>query len=507
MCSSDLSWNSVDFYESLDYTREDRCQIHFDYNITNDTNYNVKLKSENYWKKELLGKLKTVTLDREVIYDGCVDYQQSKGLSNYIIPLTIQPTETDTFYLTCQYYLDTYYHFNNSLMNEFVLYPTESMNYTYMQMETLESTYKHLIDVDVLLNDLMSGIINLWNQGNDYSQTIQGSSSQPALLYFSNISGNQINYNKLITSNTTPQEIWEYYNRTLTDFEFEVNATANVNNTAIAESVWNWTGIININILNTFVNAIWNYSSTINNNILSSIANAVWSYTPDRNLTYYNKTNLDNLTVQISNIVNATTPVLFVGGTEYNSNSEGRIAVRLVISQGGDSILETGALCNITIVRPDNSLQINNDQMNEFGSGVYTYNFTTESEGVYTYYTDCNKDNRTYYGLDTFHVGLVDSENISDTVWERSNRNLTYYPSSGGGLTADEVWNFNTRNLTYYEVANLSNVTVEVNSSEIWNYGGEINDNILNQVANRNLCYTKQLFKEDTEWGIDIPFC
>ena len=25
--------------------------------------------------------------------------------------------------------------------------------------------------------------------------------------------------------------------------------------------------------------------------------------------------------------------------------------------------------------------------------------------------------------------------------------------------------------------------------------------------ADRNLCYTKQLFKEDTEWGINIPFC
>ena len=43
--------------------------------------------------------------------------------------------------------------------------------------------------------------------------------------------------------------------------------------------------------------------------------------------------------------------------------------------------------------------------MNEFGSGIYTFNFTTsQTLGLFTYSSDCNISSRDYFALSTYHV-------------------------------------------------------------------------------------------------------
>lgn len=93
--------------------------------------------------------------------------------------------------------------------------------------------------------------------------------------------------------NLTAQEIWEYVNRSLTEFNFQVNAI--VNTTAIAESVWNWNGLISGNLLSQIASSIWNWTGSISSTIGDFFSDRVWTRT-DRNLTFYNNTEQVDLT-------------------------------------------------------------------------------------------------------------------------------------------------------------------------------------------------------------------
>jgi hypothetical protein len=88
--------------------------------------------------------------------------------------------------------------------------------------------------------------------------------------------------------NATTNQVWNYSSRTLTSIDLSnvtINATVNINSSAIAESVWNYNGTIGVNLLSQIVNAVWNFSGTISTNILSLISSANWN-NANRNLTY-----------------------------------------------------------------------------------------------------------------------------------------------------------------------------------------------------------------------------
>ena len=53
--------------------------------------------------------------------------------------------------------------------------------------------------------------------------------------------------------------VWNYTNRTLSTFDFAINATATVNSTDIANSVWSYSGTITTNILEQIADAIWEF--------------------------------------------------------------------------------------------------------------------------------------------------------------------------------------------------------------------------------------------------------
>lgn len=207
-------YNPIPFSKQLLGNRNDRCAVNLEMDLNIGETYDVYIELTNFWRLELLGKHKKATINRNILYDGCFYYQQSEGLSNFTIPLLTRPAETDEFWLSCQYYLQGYYDFNKTIIENFVLDIQGEVNFTEEQMGELEGIYINLLQESNLLWDLSQGILNVWQQGNDYSHTILGGGSQVNYLeLFATVSGNQMNYNGI---NNVPYNVWNYTNRTLT---------------------------------------------------------------------------------------------------------------------------------------------------------------------------------------------------------------------------------------------------------------------------------------------------
>ena len=155
---------------------------------------------------------------------------------------------------------------------------------------------------------------------------------------------------------------------------------------------------------------------------------------------YLNYKKILNLTSQVED--QTTT---FIGGTEYESGEDGKIAIRLLKNNGG---VETGATCTANILYPNETAFVTSQAMSEHGDGVYTYNFTVpETEGVYTYYTDCSKGGKDYRGLATFHVA----------PWANY-----LYTISGGSFNDSEI-------ISYLQDINDTVTTIDGRTIEIGN--------------------------------------
>ena len=182
-----------------------------------------------------------------------------------------------------------------------------------------------------------------------------------------------------------PSSVWQYNIRELTNIGFSVNAS--VNSSGIAESVWGFT----------------------------------------------NKT--------ISDITNQN--IVFIGGTEYNPADDGKVALRLIRGSGTGANVETGAVCNLNILYPNQTYFISNTSITEFGDGIYYYDFTVPDYlGVYTYSSDCINGGRKYFALDTFHVfepfSNVNNTAIAEGVWGYTGSITTNILSQ----IADKIWEF-----------------------------------------------------------------
>jgi hypothetical protein len=111
--------------------------------------------------------------------------------------------------------------------------------------------------------------------------------------------------------------VWSFENRTLTEFDFDV-----VNETEIAEAVWNFNGTILSGLLDQFAQSVWSYVNrtlteftfTVNTTTVinvTEIADNVWNYV-ERNLTTTEDVTDYNLIQAL--VWNATTRTL----TEFN---------------------------------------------------------------------------------------------------------------------------------------------------------------------------------------------
>lgn len=238
----------------------------------------------------------------------------------------------------------------------------------------------------------------------------------------------------------------------------------------IAAAVWNYTGTVNDNLLSQFTNFIWSYTSLISSSITNAFASGVWNYNP-RNLTNVSFEGIANVNVsQIWEFQNATVTnikdmsVTFIGQTEYIPNDDAKIIIRLIRGTGSFTLLESGAVCNITVLYPNQTYFVDHLGMSEFGEGVYYYDFTAPlTLGVYTYYTGCVIEDRNYYSLNTFHISdSVNKTAITEDVWGAVDRNLTYYPPMN--ITVNVTMNITT---------NTINVTVGGNIVATPSCGGQ----------------------------------
>jgi hypothetical protein len=191
-------------------------------------------------------------------------------------------------------------------------------------------------------------------------------------------------------NNLTAQEIWEYQNRNLTETQDMTNYSliGNLfNYSAMASSVWGWTGGISSSILGFFTTDIWSYvNRTLSPSEYDKIAVYVWNYSGDRNLTFYEINNISPQDIW-----------------QYTSR-------------------------NLT-----------------FTEDVYDYNLSAQTNWNYvdrnlTMYPIGN--NLTVSDIWAYYNRSL-SENIPLQVWSYQNRNLTTD-------LPFEVWSYSNRTLTYY---------------------------------------------------------
>lgn len=267
-------------YELLEYSkillgnRNDRCAVTYEQELAVGAEYEVYINATNYWRLEMLGEYEKAKINQQVIYDGCVYYQTSQGYPAFQIPIVNEITVDDEFYGSCQYYFDVFYNFNETVNTRFILTPQGTTNFTEDEMGEMEGIYLNLLQEAQLLEVLAGGILNTWQQGNDYPQAILGGGSEVEYLtFFANISGGWLSYGELLS---------------------------------VPINVWNYTGTLSINILDQISNAIWSTTSRtltafdflvgLNTTALFDI----WNHS-SRELTYY-----PSASVNTTEIVNAT---------------------------------------------------------------------------------------------------------------------------------------------------------------------------------------------------------
>lgn len=514
--------NATGDYVSYNFsTREEadgRCTVSYYQELDSQENYDVRIKAYNFWKKDLYPMYQEALMTYDIIQIGCENYQEANGLPDYEVPLISKPN-LDNLYNSCNYYYDLFYEFNESINKDFAF---DTGYFNSEQMKNIESHYEYYHDLGVLTQLIGNTIKQGWILADSFSLAILNDPYPPTnpnySLYFSQITTSYYQYLK--TSNIS-NEVWSYTpNRTLTNFNFTVEA--NVNETKISESVWSYTGTISANILSQLTSQVWNYTSTIAENILTQISNTIWEE-DDRNLTYYpaqeDLTNYTLITELIENSTDITNYTLIedlinnrnltdltnytritddtwayenrtltvgsghVGGTEYSTDEPtGRIVAR-ILDGGGNPVND--ANCTVYIYYPTNvsiylTLTMNKGNQTQT-EGVYYADFNHSGlTGVHAYMIDCYKGGQDFYLLGSYHVFEENTTKFAEAIWNYPSRNLTFYNLTEINLTeiADAVWTYVDRNLTFYEYNNLT-------ASDIWNY------------VSRNLTYYNQTEQVD----------
>lgn len=106
-----------------------------------------------------------------------------------------------------------------------------------------------------------------WNV-NGTIQEVRGSGELHVTDRFTSISSDVWNYGGTIAPNILNQfssVIWEFADRTLTEFNFTISVSVEVNSTEIAESVWNFDGNISDNVVTT----LGDYTSCVTESLLN----------------------------------------------------------------------------------------------------------------------------------------------------------------------------------------------------------------------------------------------
>ena len=340
------------------------------------------------------------------------------------------------------------------------------------------------------------------------------------------------------TTNSTPEIDRWYVNWGVSDIQEikgagELNVRewgGEVNETAIAEAVWSYNGTINANLLYQFGNYIWNWAGSISSTIIDALA-------PQLTLgIYYNATQsqlvagtIDGGTLQLTQHPDA----LYDGVTLNFSESAGSpgIDVRMNFTDIDD--FDRGVMryktSNLAGDKP--VIQVwnyNDNDWEDYPSLEQSDTFIVITQQVFDssvhlengvvqmrIYKSANGNTNNHYYVDWLAISkgygtvevVVNETEIIEGVWSATDRNLTYYETDANDLTAEDVWEYGTRDLTYYETSNLTVNGTDI-AEQVWSYSGEINDNILTQLADKFECYVDRiLYEGGDEWGVEISDC
>ena len=272
----------------LDYTtRADdygRCIVDVVLDLDFTGVYDIEVLAQNYWKKIVWQDYSTLLLEQEMINISCENYIQANNLSDFQIPLVdnVYNDAHDSFWKSCQSYLESSHHYEESVA-QFLYLSNIDYNFSYEDMSDLEEQWKHLEDIKYSVEGYANTIFNGLLLGNSYSMGLLADPYSPInpdyVTYFAGISSSYLNYQR---SNQMISEIWDYNNRSLNEFDFDVTdesqiwnyysknltyypsvnisgISVSVNSTAISEQVWSWDGNIVNNILEQFSYDMWEY--------------------------------------------------------------------------------------------------------------------------------------------------------------------------------------------------------------------------------------------------------
>jgi len=310
--------------------------------------------------------------------------------------------------------------------NRTLTYYPDLTNYEYIRDLVWNSTNRTLTDFDfvVEINDtaltaLLLGInSSIHSSLDDLNTLIQN-----------------VDTHVLGLSNTTAQEIWEYNNRTLTDFNF----TIEVNNSEILgwiqdsnQSILDRVDAHNDTVMNKLyllqddiaalptatANATWLFENRtltsfdfvvdINNALM---AEYVWNYS-NRSLTNF------SFIVDINETVNSLSnfkEVKFTGGTEYLPGQNATVMAQLTETVSGDPQPINDANCTLDVYWPNSTLWLNDTNMTYLtdSNGIYFATIQLENEiGVYIADIYCLSGGNATYGSDTFHVSTGETTTI-----------------------------------------------------------------------------------------------
>ena len=319
-------------------------------------------------------------------------------------------------------------------------------------------------------------------------------------VYFDGEHVANTSYSTPFGTDTRDIYVGQYYGGGAYWFDGDLDELAIWNRTLSPTEVTNLYGRRVVDITPTTYGYILSNPITLNNNNWETFSSTYDEKEGDITFQILNSSNdvlCDGLG-DISSCANVTSPIkLYANLSRTNISSSSPEIDRWTISWNEDTIQE---------IKGAGELNVRN-----WGGGSAEVNETAIAEAVWNWdgVISNNIISQFVNAVWSYSGSIVANilNQVSDTVWTRTERDLTYY--EGSDLTAEDVWEYAERNLTYYETGSM-NITVNGTdiAEQVWNYGGTINNNVLNQVADKVQCYLNQLLtQEDDEWAINIPVC
>jgi len=429
------------------------CEVHWYMDINEGINYNIEILTENWWKQQIYAWESEIDMLNDYVSPMCWFYQMDNDLPAYIIPKQEILDHSDNFYRNCYNTLDYYYHLNKTIMEEYS-FPQATL--TFEQMQRLNADWIHLVITKEQYLSQVNSLLDSLGLSTDMSViALESGQALSFFNYWSNHSTPYLIYtdiqdmvngsiNLSIDNSGVATQVWNYDNRTLSTFDFDVTDEVSIwsyINRSLSEpvdltssainllsgAVWNWSGFINTNILDLFTINIWSY---VNRTLTSfdfnipidevKIAENVWNYS-ERNLTYFPPSSA--LTEEeIWNYTNRTL-------TSFDFDVVNEQEISNYVWNNTNRVLTYYWTNNITpqeIWDYDNRTLTFYEVNNISTMDIWNYN------------------NRT---LTTFKFDVMNETLVAKYVWNNSDRNLTFYPQTNN-ITPQLVWEYVNRTLT-----------------------------------------------------------